>query len=252
MEAKILKGFGGINPPYRCLIRENAYFWIVNVFFAEGRIERVRRYGRAKSRQASELGAQKSKLLGIPYFKNKKSIPGFVSAQQRAKQERKEAKIKQRIVDWQEWRKQYESDAIAVAELVQYLNRYIKRFSEKERRESKHSITFDVYDIKDKWLELNSKNITRAEISAQFNRRIYIYEDLYEEVNWGSPIQFFAYEIDVEGRIFKLHSKKKILEKILTFNPEAHGSAEPLEDSACILPLNRAITVASWCLKEVL
>lgn len=36
-----------IKSPYRCLIRENAYFWIVNVDFEKGKIERVQRYGRS-------------------------------------------------------------------------------------------------------------------------------------------------------------------------------------------------------------
>lgn len=210
MEATAVKNINKIDAPYRCLIRENAYFWIVDVFFETGRIERIKRYGRAISREASKLGVQKSEALGIPYFRNKKNIPGFISAQQKAKQERKEAKIKQRILDWQEWRKQYDSDAIAVAELVCYLNRYIKRFSEQERRKAKYGCLQEVYEIKDEWLELNSKNITSAVISAQFNRRIYICENLYEEVDWGLLYSFLLMKLKLTVKFSNFIVKEKL------------------------------------------
>ena len=241
-----------IKSPYRCLIRENAYFWIVNVDFEKGKIERVQRYGRAKSRESSRLGAQKSEALGIPYHGRKKSIPGFVSAQQKAKQERKEAKIKQRIIDWQQWKKQYDDEIIAVAELICYLNRYIKRFSEEERRKTKYGVCQEVYEIKDKWIEVNSQRITNAVISAQFTRRIYYGDDLYEDLPWEAPIRFFAYEIDINGHVFKFHSKRKFVSGALEFNPSAHGSAKALDDSDCTLSLHRAITLARWAIKEVI
>lgn len=241
-----------IKSPYRCLIRENAYFWIVNVDFEKGKIERIQRYGRAKSRESSKVGAQKSQTLGIPYHGQKKSIPGFVSAQQKAKQERKEAKKTQRILDWQKWKEQYDSDVIAVAELICYLNRYIKRFSDEERRKTRYGVCQEVYEIKDKWIEINSQRITSAVISAQFTRRIYYCDDLYEDLLGCAPIQFFAYEIDIDGRIFRFHSKRKFVSGTLEFDPSAHGSAKALDDSSCTLSLHRAITLARWAVKEVL
>lgn len=241
-----------IKSPYRCLIRENAYFWIVNVDFEKGKIERMQKYGRAKSREASKLGEQKSQALGIPYHGHKKSIPNFVSAQQKAKQERKEAKIKQRILDWEKWKEQYNNDVIAVAELICYLNRFIKRFTEEERRKTKYGVTQEVYEVKDKWLEINSERITSALISAQFTRRIYYCDDLYEDLPWEAPIQFFAYEIDINGHIFRLHSKRKFVSGVLKFDPSSHGSAKALNDSECTLSLDRAITLARWAIKEVL
>jgi hypothetical protein len=241
-----------IKSPYRCLIRENAYFWIVNIDFDLGKIERVQKYGRAKSRESSNLGAQKSEALGIPYHGHKKNIPGFVSAQQKAKQQRNETKKAQRILDWQNWKEQYNNDVIAIAELVCYLNRYIKRFSDEERRKTKYGVCQEVYEIKDKWLEINSHRITNAVISAQFTRRIYYCDDLYEDLPWEAPIQFFAYEVDIDSHTFRFHSKRKFVAGTLKFDPSAHGSAKPLDDSSCILSIHRAITLARWCLKEVL
>ncbi|MGL5943192.1 MAG: hypothetical protein ACRC2S_23080 [Waterburya sp.] len=252
MNTKVVKGTKESNLPHRCIIRENAYFWIVDVDFEKGKIKRIQRYGRAKSRESSKLGAQKSEILRIPYYGHKKNIPNFAATQQRLKQERQKAKIQQRILDWQEWRNQYSSDAIAIAELIQYLNSYIKRFSDRERREAKYDITQEVYEIKDKWLEINSKRIKSAVISAQFIRRIYYCDDLYEDLPWETPIQFFAYEIDIDGQIFRFHSKRKFVPGALKFDPSAHSSAKALDDSGCILSLHRAITVARWCLKEVL
>jgi hypothetical protein len=252
METSAVKNTNKGKLPYRCLIRENAYFWIVDVDFEKGKIERIQRYGRAKSHESSKLGAQKSEILGIPYHGHKKNIPNFVATQQRLKQERQKAKIQQRILDWQEWRNQYNSDAIAIAELIRYLNSYIKRFSDRERREARYGITQEVYEIKDQWLEINSKRITQAVISAQFIRRYYYCDDLYQDLPWETPIQFFAYEIDIDGQIFRFHSKRKFVSGALKFDPSAHNSAKALDDSSCTLSLHRAITVARWCLKEVL
>ncbi len=252
MEISVVENINKSNLPCRCLIRENAYFWIVDVDFDKGKIEKIQKYGRAKSCESSKLGTQKSEILGIPYYGHKKNIPGFVSTQQRLKKERQKAKIQQRILDWQDWRERYSSDAIAVAELIRYLNSYIKRFSEEERRRTKYGSTQEIYEIKDKWIEINKEQIKSVVISAQFVRRIYYCDELYEELSYEPPIQFFAYEIDIDSQIFRFHSKRKFVSGVLKFDPSAHSSAKALDDKECILSLHRAITVARWCLKEVL
>lgn len=239
---------------YRCLIRENARFCEVEVFFTDQpHIEMITCHGRAKAKEAAKSGAQKARRLGIPYFKDRKHIPGYIEAKEESQQKKRTGKIKQCAEDWKEWRERYESDAIAIAELINYLNRYVKRADGSYYKR-------DIYGIKDRWLKLNRKNIKRAEMSAQFkeiayasydfydpNDNVYYYDfddEDYQEIS----TEFFAYEVEIEGKFFRFHSKKQFRRKISKLNPEAHSSAKPLEDSERILPLNKAIALARWCL----
>ena len=165
---------------------------------------------------------------------------------------------------WNVWNNNYDNDPVALAELIQYINRYSKRYApyqQRNRREKK--IVFYIYYLKEDWCRKNKNSIIEAYQSAEFTSTWTDWDDLKEtekitkitEKSQDSEdftshhiTRFYFYVFLINGQEYRFHSKNKLVVNC-EFKQEAHGSSEPLKDEEITLRIVPALLAGFFALK---
>lgn len=206
-------------------------------------------------RVADEMGA-----TPIRYFSE---IPGFVSSRRSEKRD-KAARLQREVLCpraeslWKRWSEGRNSQDLALAELIRYLNRYAKRYPKYQQQSRRQKLLQSlIYQAKDEWLMRHSDCIVDAVLVQSFHNSWVDWNELHlmatatgewqdeDDYTYSESQYLYAYVLLVEGQEFRFHSFKK-LQGDCPKKEEAIGRAEPLPDSEIILNDVQAIAAAFW------
>lgn len=162
---------------------------------------------------------------------------------------------------WEIWQQDYPTEAIALAELIRYINRLIKRYpqTKSDRNVTQQRLVGMGYSVKDLWIVNNRFAITEASISKHERRTFTDWAALYDfrrmtgewqdEDDFAHQVDFklFAYTLDIDGVIYRFHSHQEVLVDGLEakLDPASNGRAMALQDEEMGPSLLDAIRMAA-------
>jgi hypothetical protein len=163
---------------------------------------------------------------------------------------------------WRSWVGDSESVDIALAELIRYVNRYIKTFPRyKHQTNGQRALVEAGYAVKDSWIRRNKDKCvgscksleethTWFEYDYEYSDDYDDYDDYDEGRKRSETVRFYAYTFNIDGREYRFHSKVCLFEKDRKskVNADAMGSAIPLSTSEMVIKLKDAIAAAKFAL----
>ncbi|ACB54414.1 hypothetical protein cce_5068 [Crocosphaera subtropica ATCC 51142] len=201
------------------------------------------------------------------YSENQEITPRQSPKQSIIQQRREKARQQQRELrelgnqHWKSWKNNYSNDTIALAELIQYINRYSKRYAPyKQRNRREKKLVFYIYWLKEDWCRKNKNYIIQAYQSAEFTYTQTDSNDLKdtekitkksqdsEDFTSDHITRFYFYVFLINGQEYRFHSKNKLVANC-EFKQEAHGSSEPLKDQEITLRIVPALLASFFALK---
>ncbi len=203
------------------------------------------------------------------YSENQENTPRQFPKQTTIQSRQEKAKKQQRELRqlgnqyWNVWKNNYDNDTIALAELIQYINRYSKRYPpHKQRNRRENKLISYIYLLKEDWCLKNQKSIIEAYQSAEFTSTQTDSDDLKEtekitkiteksqeseDLTSHKITRFYFYVFLINGQEYKFHSKNELVVNC-ELKEEAHGSSEPLKDEEITLRLIPALLAGFFAL----
>jgi len=155
-----------------------------------------------------------------------------------------QALLNQAQSDLEKWLSEKDvSSQVAIAQLVQYCNRFAKTYPKYENRSSlQNGLLEFLYKLKDEWIRQNKPNCVHHCKSSSFTNSYIDWQQLHLEKEitqeYQDPddfevtevIEFYAYTFIIDGVEFRFHSKQVLFEEdaIAPVVPGMDGMTTPL------------------------
>lgn len=161
------------------------------------------------------------------------------------------------------WCQPHPCREIAIAELVRYVNKFVKRFPKYKHLSKKDKKKIDTtYQLKDIWLKQNQSAIVSAIQTAKFTNEWIDWDAFHwdkafshkwidiDDYTHKITTQFFAYTLIIQGQEYRFHSKTKLMDDY-TVDFDQHGRSSPLADEEITMPLEDAIMALQLALGQI-